>query len=173
MNGHDDVSGNPLFSLLRGAGICLTVAALFSLPVPSWAPQIKTAEESDQGGAGKDVATRTRASAGARGGGIDVTLTRSITANPSTTTSSGRPSSVAPASERQPYSPRAVLTRDAEGSTFTWFSSGCVGVQLDQGQYGPVGEEVACVPGEPTPAENTEAEFVKVDEATGSQAAGW
>ena len=31
--------------------------------------------------------------------------------------------------------------------------SGCVGVQLDPGRYGPVGEEVACVPGEPGPEE--------------------
>ena len=112
--------------------------------------------------------------AAANGGGVDLSASRgTVRVYEGTTPSDQRAETPASGYGQRTSARQATVVRDAEGSTFTWFSNGCVGVQLEEGRYGPVGEEVACVPGEPTPAENTEAEFVKVDEATGSQAAGW
>ena len=49
----------------------------------------------------------------------------------------------------RPLYPQATVTRDEQGNTFTYRSSGCVGVLLAAQYYGNVGEEVACEPVEP------------------------
>ena len=92
--------------------------------------------------------------AAANGGGVDLSASRgTVRVYEGTTPSDQRAETPASGYGQRTSARQATVVRDAAGNTFTRFMSGCVGVQLDPGRYGPVGEEVACVPGEPGPEE--------------------
>lgn len=81
----------------------------------------------------------------AEGSGVDITAEMTTVTTPSGATESVAVRSDSP----RPRYPQATVVRDEQGNTFTYQSSGCVGILLSAQYYGNVGEEVACVPMEP------------------------